>query len=173
MSIPNKVSAASVLTHPHEFSGELAVKSLPRLVEAISGDQGQIKVRLVTDRDSGYARLHGTLEAELGMACQRCGKRYVWPLRAQVDLRLVFSEHEEQAALQSNEPYLVENDELPLREMVEEEVLLALPMLTRCKTCENAVAAAPTKARRNTGQVPESATNNPFAALKDQLKKRS
>lgn len=173
MSIPNKVSAASVLTHRHEFSGELAVKSLPRLIEAIASDQGQIKASLVTDRDSGFARLHGRLEGELGMSCQRCGKRYVWPLQATVDLRLVFSEREEQAALQGSEPYLVENDELPLREMVEDEVLLALPMLTRCKTCENAVAAAPSKVRRNTGQVPESATNKPFAALKDQLKKRS
>jgi len=173
MSIPSKVSAASVLTHPHEFSGELAVKNLPRLVQAISGDQGQIKARLVTDRDSGYARLHGRLEGELGVVCPRCGRRYVWPLQAVVDLKLVFSEREEQAALQGGEPYLVENDELPLRDLVEEEVLLALPMLTRCKTCENAVAGAPQKARRKVGPVPESATNNPFAALKDQLKKRS
>lgn len=160
-----------MLTHPHEFAGELAVKNLPRLVQAIGGDKGSIKVHLVADRGSGFARLHGKLEGVLNIRCQRCGKRYDWSLDAAVNLRLVFSEPEEKAALQGSDPYLVENDELPVKELVEDEVLLTLPMLVRCKTCENAIsAAAPAKKAKQKEEV-ETRRDNPFAALKGKLKK--
>lgn len=167
VSIPNKVSAASVLTHAHEFSGELTVKSLERLKQAIAGEQGSIEARLVTERNNGVARVHGSIGGSLGLACQRCQKRFDWPLQLLVDLRLVFSDQEEAAALHGSDPYRVENDELPLRELVEDEVLLALPMLARCETCENVVPASSAKAK----QPVATRRDNPFAALKDQLKK--
>lgn len=169
MSIPNKVSASSALTHPHEFKGELAVAVLGRLVEALEGGEGRIVAHLVADRNSGYPRLYGQLDGELGLKCQRCNKRYDWPLDVKMDLRLVFSEQEEKAVLQGSDPYLVEDDELPLRDLVEEEVLLALPMLPRCETCENsqnAVTGAPKKASRKV----EAQRDNPFAVLKGKLK---
>lgn len=172
MSIPNKVSAESALTHPHEFAGELAVKALPRLGPMMTGEQRSVTAKLTTDRDSGYPRLHGDVSGLLNLACQRCGKRFEWRLDAALDLRLVFSEHEERAALEHSDPFLVENDELPLRQIVEDEILLALPMLVRCKTCENALLKAelqkPASKNPGSGMV---ASNNPFAALKGKLKK--
>lgn len=170
MAIPNKVSAQSVLTHPHPFVGELTASSLPRLAQALQGGQGRVHADLLTDRNSGYARLYGRLEGELQLICQRCTKPYEWSLDAPVDLRLVFSEQEEKDALSGSDPYLVENDELPLKELVEEEVLLALPMLPRCETCENAgSSAAPYRSAKQ--KKVETRRDNPFAALKDQLKK--
>ena len=50
----------------------------------------------------------------------------------QFALRLVNSESDEQAVLEQDDPYLVQDDQLPLRDLVEDEVLLALPMLPRC-----------------------------------------
>src|SRR3546814_8193390 len=60
-----------------------------------------------------------------------------------IDLRLVETEEEEQAVLHEADPYLVQDDRLPLREIVEDEILLALPMLPRCESCENVVQASP------------------------------
>lgn len=170
MSIPSVVSAASVLTHPHEFSGELAVQQLPRLAQATGGEQGRVQVQLTADRASGYPRLYGRIEGLLDLKCQRCNKPYEWALEAEVDLRLVFSEQEEKAALQGSDPYLVENDQLPVKELVEDEILLALPMLGRCETCENAVSAAPVKTAKQ--KKVETRRDNPFAALKGKLKKQ-
>jgi uncharacterized protein len=50
-------------------------------------------------------------------------------------LRLVGSEAEERRLLRECEPYLVEDDVLPLQEIVEEEALLALPIAPRCPAC--------------------------------------
>jgi uncharacterized protein len=80
----------------------------------------------------------------------------------------VFSEAEERSALADAEPLLVEDDRLPLRQIVEEEVLLALPMLPRCESCENVVnqALASSQGREQEAPAPR---DNPFAALKRQL----
>src|SRR3546814_6525071 len=69
--------------------------------------------------------------------------RIAWPLQIDIDLRLVETEEEEQAVLHEADPYLVQDDRLPLREIVEDEILLALPMLPRCESCENVVQASP------------------------------
>lgn len=172
MSIPNKVSASSVLTHPHRFEGELSLKSLARVTEVLGGLDAPVSVALQADRDSGYPRLHGQLQAELGLRCQRCGRKFDWTLDAAVDLRLVFSEEEEKRVLEGSDPYLIENDELPVRQVVEDEILLALPMLLRCESCENSVmaAAAGKAAQLAENRRKEAVRENPFAALKGKLK---
>jgi uncharacterized protein len=47
----------------------------------------------------------------------------------------VHSEAEERRLLHDCEPLLVEDDTVPLHEVVEEEVLLAIPIAPRCSTC--------------------------------------
>lgn len=168
MSIPNKVSATSALTHPHQFAGDLAVRNLERLADLVAGGQGSVQAELTTDREAGYPRLHGQVTGQLALECQRCNRVFDWPLKLQVDLRLVFSEQDERAALQGSDPYRVENDELPIREMVEDEILLALPMLARCESCENSVNAVPEK--KQAARKQETQRDNPFAALIGKLK---
>jgi uncharacterized protein len=168
MSIPVHVSATSALTHPHRFAGALPVRGLVRLAQAVAETGGDLQAELTADRESGFPRVHGRIEGALTLDCQRCNRPFQWPLRVEMDLRLVFSDQEEKAALASGDPYRVENDELPLRELVEDEVLLALPMLARCETCENLMAEpAPAPERKV-----ETRRDNPFAVLKEKLKQR-
>ena len=172
MSIPNKVSASSILTHAHVFAGELPASSMPRLAAAIGKGDGKVSVNLQAGRENTQARLRGVVTGALPMLCVRCEKPYIWPMNIVVDVRLVFSERDERRALQGSDPYLLENDELPVRELVEDEILLALPMLARCETCENALSEAAALAAKPGRAEPRNkvATNNPFADLKGRLK---
>jgi uncharacterized protein len=167
MSIPHAVRASVAVTQEQHFCGDLPVAALPRLREALADDAQMLTVDLLADARSGWPRLHGTLDGTLQLQCLRCDRVYAWPLHAGLDLRLVASEMDEGGDnLESADPYWARDDRLPLRELVEEEVLLALPMLPRCETCENAVlAAAPAS-----GAEPVAKRENPFAALKQQLK---
>ncbi|MBL6751868.1 MAG: DUF177 domain-containing protein [Nevskia sp.] len=135
-AIPLRVKAAGAVAHGSAWRGELPVADLGRLAAAVAGREGSLRVELHAGRDaSGAARLHGSIDGELELSCQHCLGRFRWPLRAAVDLRLVGSEAEERRLLRECEPWLVQDDSLPLREIVEDEALLALPIAPRCPAC--------------------------------------
>src|SRR3546814_4255435 len=137
------VSASSALAQRQAYSGGLPLSSVERLREVLVDDAGVLQVEQHAEKSRGAKRLQGTVNGELALSCQRCDARIAWPLQIDIDLRLVETEEEEQAVLHEADPYLVQDDRLPLREIVEDEILLALPMLPRCESSENVVQASP------------------------------
>jgi uncharacterized protein len=72
----------------------------------------------------------------VGLECQRCLQRMVVPLR--VDRRLFFVEGEDAAAsldTESEDDVLTLEPALDLRSLVEDELLLALPLVPRHELC--------------------------------------
>ncbi|HEY0915751.1 MAG TPA: YceD family protein [Solimonas sp.] len=167
MGIPTKIRVSSAAAQAERYDGELSSKALPRLGGLLTDAGGVIQVSLQAQLRQGHVALQGMLAGSLALLCKRCGKSYDWPLEAEVDWRLVADEASERALMQEFEPLLVEDDELQLREAIEDEVLLCLPMLPRCESCENMVASQPEAAAP---MEEEPRRENPFAALKKQLK---
>lgn len=165
MSIPATVQASAAVARNTRYEGQLPIKLMPRLAQAIAQGSEPVEVELQAGRDAGYPGVQGHIHGSLRLVCQRCEGTFQWSLETEFKLRLVTSELEERETLHDCDPYLVQDDTLPLRELVEEEILLALPMLARCESCENSVKAAPAPARQ---EAP--VRENPFAALKKQLK---
>jgi uncharacterized protein len=162
MGIPHSIQAARAVSHQERYAGRLAIKSLKRLAEVLTDSAGELEVEWRAERDAfGHPLLDGRLKGRLALQCQSCLKNYTWPLELEVRLRLVSSEAEERKLLGDCDPYLVQDDELPLREITEDEVLLALPLMPRCETCENAAQSQPSNHPSD-----EPARPNPFAALK-------
>jgi uncharacterized protein len=90
-------------------------------------------VDLQAEKDrQGQSWLRGAIRGELRLTCQRGLHPFTWVCDLTPALRLVESEADEKRVMQEAEPYRVEDDRLPLRELVEEEVLLALPIVPRC-----------------------------------------
>jgi uncharacterized protein len=158
MGIPQAVRASKAVAQAERYSGELTLKDLKRLAESTTG-QGRLQAEWQAGKDhAGQPQLRGRIEGTLGLLCQRCLKPFDWPVAIDAALQLVDNEAEAAQVLPEADPYEVHDDTLPLREITEDEVLLALPLMPRCKTCEN--AAAPTPPRE------EPTSSNPFAALK-------
>lgn len=168
MGIPREVRASVAVAQENRFRGEFAAGAAQRLRELVGAQALRVplQVDLQADAQSGWPRLHGGVSGSVEMECRRCGRQYAQPVQIELDLRLVRSEAEERSLLSEVDPYWVQDDRLPLHELIEEEVLLALPMLPRCESCENATQAAP--------QLPAPETvvkrDNPFAALRQKLK---
>jgi uncharacterized protein len=169
MGLAPEARASIALEREHRFTGALRLAQCSRLsAEVLDAGDAALQVDLQADRRSGWPRLHGSVDGVVRLECRRCGKAFAHAVHLAMDLRLVFSEAEERSALADAEPLLVEDDRLPLRQIVEEEVLLALPMLPRCESCENDVnqALASSQAPEQEAPAPR---DNPFAALKRQL----
>ncbi len=162
--------ASIALERELRFAGRLAVAQCPRLAsEVLDADAAVLEVGLQADRRNGWPRLHGAVDGHVTLECKRCGRAFLHVLHMVLDLRLVFSEDEERSALAAAEPLLVEDDRLPLRQIVEEEILLALPMLPRCESCENEVDQVLESSMPASEQETPAPRDNPFAALKRQL----
>ena len=162
MNLPLKVSASKAVAHRERFAGNLPLAGFQRLEGMLATEDGEIAVSLEASADeAGQSHLRGELTGALSLTCHRCLKPFDWELRVPMALRLVKTEAEETQAMHEYDPYLVQDDQLSLHEIVEDELLLALPMMPRCKSCENTASKAPPKEpQAKTGR------ENPFAALK-------
>lgn len=161
LSIPHWIRASAAVAQEQVLEGLLEIASLPRLRDQADADQ-PLQVRLAAGRRHGEPDLNGQVRGTLKLDCQRCGAVYAWTLDLAFVLRLVDSDEAEKAVLEDADPLRVEDDRVLLHTLIEDEVLLALPMLPRCPTCEQAVQlTAPALVKE------EAVRDNPFAALKN------
>ena len=110
--------------------GTLPLKEMDRLSPYIVNDNGQVAVELEFGVDDQKVRyLRGHIKADLEMCCQRCMGSVVVPIEKDVSLGLVGSEAEAERLEGVYEPLLVTSREVRLSEIVEDELLLAIPMI--------------------------------------------
>lgn len=126
---------------------------------------GQLKARVGTPPQ---VWLHVTAEAALTMTCQRCLQPVSEPLAVDRWFRFVASENEaaEQDA-EAEEDVLVLNRQFKLLELIEDELLLALPVIARHDACPQPLPQDDAPA--DVAEADE--RPNPFAAL-EALKKK-
>ncbi len=136
-SIPLRVQASAAIARSAHYAGDLTVSRLRRVVDCLASDQGVVHVDLKALKAAdGTSHLQGRISGEVEMRCQRCLQVYRQPLVFDLDLRLVSSEAEEARLMRECEPYLLIDDNLPLQEVIEDEVMLALPLAPHCSRLE-------------------------------------
>lgn len=146
------------------FAGTLPVAAMPRLCGMLAGNEGTAQYALDFGRDEfGTAYLQVHVEAPLTLTCQRTLEPFVMPLTVDSQLGLIRSEREEAALPPGSEPLLVAEDgRLNPAEVIEDELLLALPLVP-----VNPDSSLPPEV---TGPGPEEsvpeANDNPFAVLR-------
>jgi uncharacterized protein len=140
-----------------ELHGVLGLRGMPRLMEQCADDSGTVSIALVFERGArGVRQMHGSLRAEVPLVCQRCLQLFRLPISAEPWLILL--KPGEPSAIPADEAdTLVVSKPLPLSEIVEVELLLAMPMIPRHE---------PDKCRVKTADPAGKAREiNPFAAL--------
>jgi len=126
-------------------AGVVAVAALPRLAEGLADDTGCLDCRVTGSRD-GDGRCWLTLEVSgtLGLVCQRCLKRLAFPVEIRNRLLLVPPGQawpDEELAEDGFDAVAAEM-EMALLSLIEEEVLLALPIAPMHETCATPVPVA-------------------------------
>lgn len=145
------------------FQGEVALAEMPRLVEALQDSEGSVSVALEFGVDEeGIRVMRGRIEAEVTLLCQRC----LEPMRQRIDnefaLGLVRSETEADELPSYYEPLLLDGKPLFLRDVIEDEMLLALPIVPRhpAEACEARLQAGEAETEQEGDK-----RSNPFASL--------
>ncbi|MCW8890935.1 MAG: YceD family protein [Sedimenticola sp.] len=105
---------------------------LDRLSEALKETSGQAEFSIEFYRDNRKrARIKGTVRAELVLECQRCLGALVLPVNAELDLAVIKVPEEAEYLPESCEPVWVEEETLRLLNLVEDELILAIPQVPR------------------------------------------
>ncbi len=142
-----KPSDAKPVIDAREFAGAgevlegvLPVAGFERLAGLLSGKNGEVRYRLRGTRDAlNRPALGLEFETAVEVTCQRCLQPFTLPLAGANRLRLVDREPEwtgEEIEAAEEDDEIVASAALDVAELVEDEVLLALPLAPRHARCE-------------------------------------
>ena len=140
--------------------GKVAVAELSRLVDVLYSDKGMLEYTLSGGiNQHGKPVLHTHVKGELQLCCQRCMEAMVYGLDSRSDLVLARDETElaqmdEQE--EDGEDAILADPKLNVLALVEDEVLLDLPMVPR---------HASGKCQPKNADKLDGVENNPFAVL--------
>jgi uncharacterized protein len=163
--LPDQVDCARLAEEAAVLERVFALGDLPRVQDLLAKSSGSVAARYEFEKvDGSRAGATVTVEAAPQLVCQRCMKGFPFPVA--VSSEIEFASSESAAAADSpREIYLMTNGLVSLRELAEEELLLALPVIAACnspQTCGRAPALD-----ADTADAPR----RPFAGLQEMLKK--
>ena len=142
------------------IEGVYPISKLARLSEVLMSNEGMVSAKLEFCHSVGYACLKGKVSATLLVQCQRCLKPVETKISGRFKFGLVNSEEDFELLPEEFEPYLVEGEEQSVIDLIEDELLLSLPMVT---VHENSCSDFMSEQERIVKAEKEAA--HPFAAL--------
>lgn len=166
--LPERIDAARLARKHGRLSGRIPLSRMPRLAKCLwaepKGDAAvEAEFSLAAQERPA---VHGSATASVQLTCQRCLEAVDWQLEASFSLAVVHDDAEAAALPSEYEPLLWPDDSGSLPEMIEDELLLAMPAIARHGDAAQCGGAAGL-AQSDEGEATRD--DNPFAVLK-QLK---
>lgn len=157
--LPGHIFPLRLARSGQSLSGRIPVAKMPRLCESLSETSTDVEVQLhFGTEELGNACMRGEINAEFELICQRCLETFNLALELDIQLGLVTTDREAEELDRGYDALVVTEEPVSLANIVEDELLLALP-------------AIPMHARHEcsnpymTIDVPGAPSENPFAVL--------
>jgi uncharacterized protein len=142
MSQPGVIDGLQFARGAQEVRGVLGMEHLPRLAEMQGAAESLVFGLRGGMRDDGKPCLWISVSGELRLVCQRCLGPLVFPLSIDVELQLTENLREIEEA-EDRVDRVLASRAMGVAQLVEDEVLLALPMVPRHDRCSARIAAEP------------------------------
>ena len=142
---------------------------LPRLAQ-LAGLAGEVRGRAHFRRTAGIAVVELSFGGTARLQCQRCLGAMEVGVEASTEVGLVATEADVSRVPEEFEPVLAPEGRISVGELVEEELLLTLPIVPLHEE-EAACQVAPAAAAVSAEEVPPE-TQKPFAQLAELLKRQ-
>ena len=155
-----------------DFSIPLA--ELPRVARDLTSRDGEAKGRVRFSRQQGQAVADLEVDVQPEVVCQRCMQPMRWPVKVKTRVALVSDYDAADRVPDGMEVFLVEADSVSVRDLVDEEVMLALPNVPRhaedseCARRKVQLPGQPDEAE----DAPDMQVQKPFAQLGELLKRK-
>ena len=160
--LPKLIDPIMFAESKRELSGTIELNSLARLKALLLEEAGSAELRLSFIKDGRLATIKGVVKADLVLSCQNCLQPIKVAVEAKFHLAVVRSVDEVNRLAERYEPLLIEESNILLNDIIEEELLLAVPDFPKhSEPCFKNQSVS----GKSLPQVEQSETNNPFAIL--------
>ena len=172
VKMPVTIDPVKAAQKRSDYEGVIPLVNLTRLTESLLNPQGEVKVRVECGTDQqGLTVIQGGASCEVSVTCERCGEAMTVSLDCNFAYTPVKSGDEAALELIPERYDVLEKDEhgeINLRQLVEDELILALPLFPMH---DEAVCAVSTSSMSFGDIGPEPEKPNPFAVLAELKKK--
>lgn len=152
----------------------IPLAELPRVARELAGTEGEATGRVRFSRQLGQAVADLEVRAQPEVVCQRCMQPMRWPLNVQSRIALVSDYDAADRVPDGLEVFLVEADSVSVRDLVDEEIILALPHVARHEEgseCAGRDMKLPGQ-EAEAEEAPVTDVQKPFAQLGELLKRK-
>lgn len=152
----------------------IPLSELPRVSHELVDTGGEAKGRVKFSRQAGQAVADLDVAAAPEVVCQRCMSSMRWPVEVKSRIALVSDYAAADRVADGLEVFLVEGESVSVRDLVDEEILLALPQVARhAEGSECAESAMPLSAQEaGAEEADDPQVQKPFAQLGELLKRK-
>lgn len=165
--IPEHIDPFRFAEQKISLEGSLSVSEMQRLSTNLKSNKANVFVKLNFGIDEqGLTFITGELQTNLVLECQRCLETFMYPVASQFRLGIVRTLDEANALPKHYEPAIAQENNLALRDLIEDEIILNLPIIPRHEPQDCNVKLPLADAGWQNGKD----DNNPFQVL-EALKK--
>jgi len=143
------------------IEGAYPLAKFERLGETLLSNAGYVNAKLEFGHSVGFACIKAKASVNLLVRCQRCLKPMQTEVSGRFKFALLDSEDDIELLPDEFEPYLLEGEEQSIIDIIEDELLLSLPMVTVHKEACSDFMINQQKAIKEAEEA-----SHPFAALK-------
>ena len=166
-TMPQTISLDKWADTGFEWAGEVAPASFERLDSILTDEHEQknLQLNMSLYRRNNVLHLAFTLTGDVWLTCQRCLQPIAIDLSDDYDIALLEDESQVNMVNEAQD-YLILDEIitepapeslLPVKKLVEDEILLKTPLAPKHEDCEMVTDQV--------GDIPEEEVENPFAAL--------
>ncbi|WP_303905842.1 YceD family protein [Thiohalomonas denitrificans] len=130
--LPDRTEPFRLAQRGAVFTGKLPLAGMDRLASSLVNSEGSVDVTLRFGTDERHqAVVEVKLQTELTLTCQNCLESYLQPVAIETTLGIIRTESEAERIPRAYEPLVVGDEPLSIKRLVEDELILALPIIPR------------------------------------------
>ena len=128
-TLPELIDPWRMVSARRTFAGRLPLAAFKRLASGLADTSGEVEYELDFDKDlASVSGVRVRAKTALPLICQRTLERFEQPVEIDAKLGFIVDEAGEAALPAGYEPLLVDAEGLRLADVIEDELILALPV---------------------------------------------
>ncbi len=171
--LPDRVDCAHLADDAVVLERVYPLGEMPRLQDLLADPRGSVRASFAfATLGGGRAGATVAVEATPQLVCQRCMQGFAFAAAgsSEIEFSSGLAGSSAEATGAQREIFATEEGRVSLRELAEEELLLALPIVAACSTPQTCGRAPTYQVGGEIQDMPSDRTR-PFSALQDLLKK--
>ena len=131
--LPFEIDPLRLAQNGLKLEGQLSLVDMPRLAKSLHSSNGVVNVKMAFDIDEmATPYMRGEFGTSVSVICERCMQPMALDLSVNCMLAMIIGERKVEGLAEQYDPWVLENnDPVLLNAIIEDELILSLPLVPR------------------------------------------